>query len=163
MNKRIEQMSQKVKEGLPNLHLELAVVGLRFVDDNFRNQGWEGKTWKAVKRGGTVLIDKGTLRRGFNSNMLPGGVEIYTNVPYAKVQNEGFKGSQSVRAHQRAKFKKTSKGKRKKISTGNVKSFTRETDIKQRQFAPTNSSPSPTLDKQVTETIENFFKPILNL
>jgi len=134
---------------------------LRFIDDNFRNQGWEGIPWEDIQRDGTILVDTATLKRSFNGDSVPGEVRIYTNVPYAGVHNEGFEGDVTIKEHKRSKYKKTGKGKKVKSATGNVKAHTRKMNIKQRQFAPTESSPSPTLEKEVSTTIENHFNDIL--
>jgi len=166
MNKQLKEMADKVKTQMPNLYKELGIVGERFVLQNFDNQSWESTAWEALKTptGRNILhgvVPK--LRNSFKTNLMPDGVEVYTNVLYAKAHNEGFKGRVNVKAHERSKFSNLGKGKKKKLSTGKVNGFSRNMNLKKRQFAPTDSYPSQTLQNEANKTIENFFKPILNL
>lgn len=162
--KTLREQTTQIKQSEPKLTAKLAVVGRRFIDDNFRSQAWEGEPWEAVARGGTILVLPGGgahLKNSFNAQQQPGQVRIYSNVPYAAVHNEGFDGTQSVKAHKRSRYQKLKRGKKKKISTGEVKAHTRHMKIKQRQFAPTTGSPSPTLEAQVSQTITDHFSEIL--
>ena len=148
---------------------------LRFVDDNFRLQGWQGASfqpWKAIKRPGTILVKTGALRRSFNwQNRGNGEIYFYNNLPYAKAHNEGFKGAVNVRAHSRATYMKTkvsslSTRKTKTVTTKvrerTVETFTRNMDLPRRQFAPFEGSESPVLNaaiiKQLAKDITNIFK-----
>lgn len=143
--------------------LKLKVSGevLRFVDDNFRNQAWEGKPWHKIDRDGTILVDSGALRRSVNiDNSTPGDIRLYSNLEYAVVHNEGLEATVSVKEHTRSKYK-LKKGKGKKVSSTTVKAHQRKMNVKQRQFAPTQGSESPTLDKSITTIIETHLKTIL--
>lgn len=158
---QMQKNAEEVKKQMQQLPALLAADALRFVDDNFRNQSWEGKPWKAIVRNGTILVETARLKNSFNYETAPGEARIYTNVPYAAVHNEGFQGSVSIPAHKRSQYAKTGKGKKKKTSTGMVKAHSRKMNIAQRQFAPTSSSPSLTLQKQLNQTIETHFNDIL--
>jgi phage gpG-like protein len=162
-DKMLKEKVAAIQAGSVKLTQKIAAEALRFIDDNFRNQSWEGKPWAAITRAdGTILVDTARLKRSFNSDEKPGEVRIYSNVPYAAVHNEGFEGQVSIPAHKRSRYQKLKRGKKKKISTGEVRAHTRNMKIKQRQFAPTDSSPSPTLEKAINETIQDHFSEILN-
>jgi phage gpG-like protein len=161
-DKMLKAKAAEIKRQQGALLTKLSADGLRFVDDNFRNQSWEGKPWLGIARDGTILVHHGDLKRSFNDELKPNEVRIYSNVKYAAVHNEGFDGTQSVKAYKRGKYQRTGRGKKKKTGTGDVKAFTRHMKIKQRQFAPTDTSPSPTLEKKVNETITTHYSTILN-
>lgn len=162
-DKMIRDKATKIKAAQQSLLSKVGADGLRFVDDNFRAQSWEGKPWEKIVRDGTILVSPGggALKRSFNDEQRPGEVRIYSNVPYAEVHNEGFNGQVAIPAHKRSQYKKTGRGKKKKVSTGLVKAHTRKMKIAQRQFAPTAASPSPTLQKQVNQTIQSHYQTLL--
>jgi hypothetical protein len=97
-------------------------------------------------------------------------------MPYAKVHNEGFKGEVTVKSHTRNRYSKakvgtgkfTQKGKeRKKTVTfksgeTTVKSHTRKVNIPQRQFIPTQDSPSPVLNNAITRELTKDLKKIIS-
>ena len=153
-------------------------IALRFVNGNFRAQGFQGKSfkkWKANKRGGTILIKTGKLRAANYMTTQPGQATIKNHMPYAKAHNEGFKGEASVKAHTRNKYgqtkigtgKFTKSGKERmktmtmKIGQSIVKSHTRKMNIEQRQFAPTASSPSPVLDNAILREVAKDINQIM--
>lgn len=159
----LQKRLKKAQEAQAKLPLLLAADALRFIDDNFRNQAWEGTPWKAITRtDGTILVDTAKLKNSFNYDAKAGEARIYTNVPYAAVHNDGFEGAVSVPAHKRSQYKKLAKGKKKKTSTGMVKAHSKKMKIDQRQFAPTEKSNSPTLEKTLNTTITTYFKDVLN-
>ena len=152
---------------------------LRFIDGNFRAQGWQGATfkgWKANARGSTILIRRGQLRRSFRLDARPGYVRTWTNDPKAAVHNRGFKGTVTIREHKRRKYQKsrvgtgrfTRTGKERKktvhVQTGmtTVKQHEREVNFPQRQFMPEKWNDSPVLvnsiRRQVTNDLKNIFK-----
>lgn len=138
---------------------------LRFIDDNFRNQSWEGQPWKKRKRGDSgraLLILRGILRRGNRMQAMPGAVKIFNDVAYAKAHNEGFRGSVNIHAHNRRLFRKyktssiaTRRTANKKQYAGdsNVKDHERMMNIPRRQFMPTAARPSATLNKEIQRQV----------
>lgn len=155
---------------------------LRFIDGNFRAQGWQGssfQSWAPIKRKGTILVKNGRLRRGMNySSAGAGAVRFYNNMPYAEVHNRGFKGTVSVKAHTRSKyfkskvmavneFTRTGRHKSKtitnKIGESQVKAHTRKVNIIQRQFAPYEGHESPVLNKSIARELERDISKILNV
>lgn len=163
-------MAQEVKEA-QHMHIPQLVesAALRFVDDNFINQGWEGQAWEPSK--GTILVKSGALKRGFESFASPGQVRIINEVPYADAHNRGFEGEVDVPDHERGVYKKvgsgkfTKKGKErlvtKKTGSVHVRAHKMKIKLKKRQFAPTEDSPSPTLNKIVTTIISSEMLKII--
>lgn len=152
---------------------------LRFIDGNFRAQGWQGESfapWKKLKKATnkTILVNRGRLKAGSYYIMTEGGAFIKNNIPYARVHNEGFNGIVNIPLHERRKFKKT------KVTTGkfttkgtekmktvhsldkkwDVKAHTRQMNIPKRQFFPTSQQDSPVLaaaiEKEITSSINQI-------
>lgn len=145
-------------------------IALRFVNGNFRAQGFQGTTfkkWKANKRNGTILIKTGKLRAATYFTTQAGQATIKNHMPYAKAHNEGFKGEVSVKAHTRNQYTKTKvgtgkytkKGKERmktaimKTGQSTVKAHTRKMNLPQRQFAPTSVSQSLVLDNAIMREV----------
>ena len=145
-------------------------ITMRFVNGNFRAQGFQGATfkkWKTTKRGGTTLVKTGKLRAATFYTTQIGQITIKNHMPYAKIHNEGFKGSVSIKAHTRNKYTKTKIGTGKFTSTGrerqktvsmktgqkSVKSHSRKMNIAQRQFIPTAANPSPVLNRAILREV----------
>lgn len=154
---KAEQLKKAAETEIPLL---VESEALLFVDNNFRNQGWEGVGWQKNDRDGTILVDSSTLRRGFESTANKDEVKITNEVKYAAPHNEGFEGEVTVKEFTRSNFKKKG-AKKKKIGSGKVKSHKRKMKLPQRQFAPTNDSPSPTLNKNVKQAIETKINSVL--
>jgi phage gpG-like protein len=95
---------------LPLMQLARMVVGLKpvlidaigtealhFIDDNFRLQAWQGATtvpWpkrRSKDKGAAraLLVQTGTLRRSINKTDSADHTTIHTDVPYARIHNEG--------------------------------------------------------------------------
>ena len=157
----LESRFRVILEKLPPL---AGAEVVNFAMENFRQQGfgspgsWPKRKnptkWGTVPRnsGRNLLIDTGNLKRSirvlrFNQDE----VVIGTDVPYAKVHNEGFKGSviQSVKSFTR----KSSKG------FSNVKAFTRtiQQDIPARPFLGDSPVLTDRLKKMITSEIMKAF------
>ena len=147
-------------------------ITLRFIDGNFRAQGWQGESfspWKAKKKGKPpILVGKTRkLRSGSYYVMTEGGAFIKNNVPYGRVHNEGFDGHVNIPAHQRRFFTKSKTGTGKLTKSGkermktihtlktvaNVKAHTRHMNIPKRQFFPTSQQDSPLLAAAIEREI----------
>ncbi len=158
-NKFLAKKTIEVQKAIEkDILLQVESVGLRFVDDNFRNQSYEGDSWK--ESDGTILVKSGALRRGFESDARNGEVKFTNDVKYAAIHNEGFEGEITVPAHTRSTFKKSG-AKKKKMGKVAVRSFKRKMNLPKRQFAPTASNPSPTLNKNVQQVISTAINNIL--
>jgi len=138
---------------------------LRFINNNFQMQGWNGSTfqrWKSNKKGTRILFKSGDLSRGFNYELRGNGDVLFKNeMPYAWVHNNGFNGKVTVPAHKRSKYLRVRKSLTK-IGKIDVKEFTRIMKIDQRQFAPTESSPSPILEADITKWLKKDIEQLFN-
>ncbi len=159
---------------------------LRFIDGNFRAQGWQGATfqpWKnkasnaGKKRPGRILIVTGRLRRGVNyTTNGRGEVQFYNNVKYAKLHNQGgtIHTTANVRAFTRRRFytdEASAPGARKAkmvkthVGDSQVKAHTRQMKITmpQRQFMPYDNHTSPVLDNSVKRELEREIRKLLTI
>lgn len=181
-------ITQKAKEieqyATTKFPTEAGNTALRFVDGNFRAQGWQGNSfqkWKPNKRSGRILIQKGHLRNATYYVTGIGQVTIKNTQPQAKIQNEGGKNkipiTDKMRKYAWAMYykegggKKKGKGQRatlqnKKANDWKGLALTKKTylniTIDQRQFAPTPNSQSPVLNKAVERGVVRAFKQIFN-
>jgi phage gpG-like protein len=148
---------------------------LRFINGNFRAGGFQGATFKKWKKSkGTTLVKTGALRAATYYTTQNGQVTIKNNMPYAKIHNEEFKGTVSIKAHTRNKHRGdilkesyinkkgiTATRKIKLTVAEGVKAHTRKMNIPQRQFMPTNQGDSPVLmnaiQREVARDLENIF------
>lgn len=146
-------------------------TALRFINGNFRAQGWQGSTfqpWKPNKRGGRILVQKGHLRSASFYNTAPGMVVVRNTLKYASIHNEGGNVQIPVTDKMR-KFawsmyaKNGGKGKPQAERWKGL-ALTKKTylniNVEQRQFAPTERSPSPVLNAAITRKIEQELKTI---
>lgn len=176
--KQAAQLTRYVYDQAPGMVITKV---LRFIDDNFRMQGWQGASfqpWAPIKRKGTILVKTGALRRSTNySNAGAGIVRFYNNLPYAAAHNNGFNGTVNVSSHKRATYlrskvfsieQKNRNGKHKqstvtnKVGEHEVSAHVRKSVIIQRQFAPTEASPSPVLEAAITKELTQDIYKILN-
>jgi phage gpG-like protein len=146
LKNKIERIQAEVRRYAQTIYPGMAgKKALQFIDGNFRNQSWEGQAWKRRKvnnsknRGRALLILRGRLRRGNRLQAMSASVRVFNAVPYAKAHNEGFTGTAAIGAHNR-------KGKP-------VKSHSRKMRIPRRQYMPTSSRPSPTLNKTIQRQV----------
>jgi phage gpG-like protein len=152
-------------------------IALRFIDGNFRAQGWQGSTfkaWKSTKRKGTILIKTGALRRGTYFTNVQGGIKVINNVKYAAVHNNGFQGVVQVKGYRRriiaakrvetGRLTKTGKMRMKTVHSlkgySDVKPFSRKMNIPQRQFMPVSINDSPVLVNALRREIVREFQKI---
>lgn len=181
-------IAQKAKEleqyATTKFPTEAGNTALRFVDGNFRAQGWQGQTfekWKPNKRKGRILINKGHLRNATYYTTGVGEVTIKNTQPQAKIQNEGgnikIPVTDKMRKYAWAMYYKEGGGKIKgKGARATLKNkaadnwkglaLTKKTylniNIDQRQFAPTSQSQSPVLNKAVERGVVRAFKLIFD-
>jgi len=157
-DKWVRKAAAEAKKAPQLLARKIESIALRFVDDNFQKQGWEGTPWRESE--GTILVKSGALRRGFEATSDHGEVKVTNAIPYAVRHNEGFDGTVSVKGHDRATLK--GKGSRKVITgTHKVKAHSKKVKTHQRQFAPTESNPSPSLNTSVSTAIKSHVNDLL--
>ncbi|MNF85492.1 hypothetical protein D3C84_678890 [compost metagenome] len=105
----------------------------------------------------------------------PGETTLKNNQPYAKVHNEGFEGTVTVKSHTRNKYSKTKvgtgkftkKGKERtktmtaKSGESTVKAHSRKVKIPKRQFMPTNQNDSPVLNNAIQREVARDINKIM--
>lgn len=170
------ELRQYVRNEFPVMAARKAI---RFVNGNFRAQGWQGSSfqaWPGISRKGRILIRTGRLRRGTLSETGPYAARIYNAVPYARFHNRGFKGTVTVRAHTRNSYNAVKVGTGRFTKAGNertrtvhqiagshqVRAHTRNVDNKQRQFMPYDGSESPVLNESIRRDLIKSIKNIFN-
>ena len=142
-------------------------VALRFVNGNFRAQGFKGSTfqpWKPNRKGTTTLVKTGKLRAANYFTTQIGQFTLKNHMKYAKIHNEGFKGTISVKAHSRNKYSKTRVGNRTMtMKTGEkaIRSHSRKINLPQRQFIPTVANPSPVLNNAILRMMDKDIQNIM--
>lgn len=116
-----------MRKTISNLPYIAGAEVVRFSVISFTRQGWLGNTFEAWPRrkveqkgkGRAILVKSGRLRRSIRVLRYTSDyVIIGTDVPYARVHNEGFHGRVSVRGHYRNRYTKTRVGTGKYTKTG---------------------------------------------
>lgn len=166
----MEDLNKRLAAAKKTLPRKVAAIVVDFFKGRFQRQSWIGRTtekWAPRKgkgkknKGRAILVKTGRLRRSIRAvNITEGQIVIGTDVPYAKIHNEGGKieGAQNVssytrRAHRRKGYTRAGrkiKGTQVKQST--VKSHTRRVNrvMPRRQFM----GASEALNKRVRGSIE---------
>ena len=93
----LQKLQATIQAIKPALVDAIGVEVLHFVDDNFAKQGFQGVTFEAWPKlqkppkgkPRKILVDTGTLRRSFTKTDSEDSTTISTDVPYAKIHNEG--------------------------------------------------------------------------
>lgn len=156
LERKARELDKVIDQDIPRI---VESVLLEYVDDNFRNQAFEGERW--MDSNGTILVKTGRLRRGFESDASADQVRITNDVPYAQAHNEGFDGEVSVPEHYRSVYVKN--GARKtKSGKARVKAHKKKMKLPKRQFAPITGTDSPTLDTNLKEAITKKINDTLN-
>jgi phage gpG-like protein len=91
------RMARLVVELKPVLVDAMGVEAIKFIDDNFKLQGFQGATfekWKPLKKtpkgkARLILVKSATLRRSPKQSNGIDQTTISTDVPYAQIHNEG--------------------------------------------------------------------------
>lgn len=157
-------------------------MALKFFVDSFNRQAWldnSSMPWKQRKgnkdSNRAVLVGKGSgrLRRSLRiTSITPTTVTIGSDVPYAKVHNEGFKGTVSVREHTRNRFSSQKVGSGKILKSGkegmrtmksisgssNVRAHTMRMNMPRRQFMGDSAIMSKQIERQITADIMKAFR-----
>jgi phage gpG-like protein len=149
------------------LPMRIAAEAELFFKESFRSQGFIDKMlrpWKVTKKGkksylghsSGILIGSGALMRSIRTVKQSEGIVHISagneHVPYAQIHNEGFDGTEGVKAHQR----KTRKG------SVSVRAFTRHMVMPQRQFMGDSSMLSDNIDKIIIREITALERNLFN-
>jgi phage gpG-like protein len=160
------------------LPMIVSTIAANTFKENFRRQGYEADSgginrWKkrvVVDAGRGILTKSGRLRRSLRAAPTGNEARVVTNVPYAKVHNEGFKGTVSVKSHKRYTYqtsiqkRRTKSGKKRNtvVKTRNgvtrVKGYTKRMTVVARPFMITTKPLLNRINHQIDLRIQNLFK-----
>lgn len=165
--KQIQKDYQKLKRRLPRIIGQYAV---NFSKDSFRRQGFKNggriNKWKQRdrsnekgKKKGATLVRSGALKRSVRIIRASASeVVIGSDVPYAKIHNEGGMINQQVTAKQRAFFWAKYKATKNEMYKRMALAASLEIKMPQRQFM----GDSTDLRKEVNQHIFKELKKIFN-
>ena len=153
--KKYHQVRKRIPE-------RIGQIMLRYVERNFRNESYQGKSWKPRKRGSSrgssaqsqgkpLLEQTGKLKKSFkvreaswrvirvgSDRQVKGGINL------AALHNEGVNESATVRSYTR----------RSRDGSVRVRSHRRQINIPQRQFMPRPGKDA--LPKELWQDIEQY-------
>jgi phage gpG-like protein len=165
--------AQQLKQRLLSIPVKVGDTAILFTMQRFREQAWINNTtepWKQRKpgakrnQGRAILMNTGRLRRSIRIvRVTSDSVTIGSDVPYAQVHNDGFKGTVAIQKHKRTKWiksrietgqltKKGNKSMRTITTAGDeydVRAHSRKMNMPRRRFM----GESPALTKQITRLI----------
>ena len=166
--RKVDTLSQTLKT-LPN---EIGAVAVNFSKERFVSQSWIDKTkrnWKPRKKdrrsqhgnktkNQTLLVQTGRLKKSIRViSADESRVVVGSNVPYAKIHNEGgtINATVAVRAHSVKQHSRIRKGRKETVREHDKREHTRNmnTKIPSRRFLGT----SYTLSKRIMNLITARF------
>lgn len=164
----LKEVAERFKASFPGMLDAMGNDAVNFVLDNFKKQGFQGagfQPWAKRKnnkyrKGAAILIKSGRLRRSWRTtkNVSALNTKISTDVPYARIHNEGGEINHPARKQvlhfNKKGFSKVSRAKfAQKVNVG-----AHITKMPQRQMIGN----SPVLTKQVRQTLEQHFTKVIN-
>ncbi len=185
-----DKIAPAYREMRRKLPKEVSDIAVDEFKGNFRVGGYRGEvgttfwkdrsenTWgkKSGKTNRALLIKSGRLRRGIRPQPNYDSARVINDVPYAKAQNEGFKGNvkQNVRSFKRnltkhGITKKTGLKKSTKIEFGRVvtgtttvRSFKRtiKMNLPARPFMITGKGLTNNIEKHITAQLNKLWQNI---
>lgn len=142
LGKQMAEFEREAQQRLKHFPVIAASTAENFFKDRFRTQDWTDTTtepWKKISdkakrnKGRAILTDTGDLKRSIRIIKSDwSSVQVGTNLPYAEKHNNGFRGIEQVKSHNR-KIKKAF-GKRIKPKQVVVRSHARKVNMPQRKF-----------------------------
>lgn len=159
-------------------------IALDWVHENFDKESYRHNVmipWKKLKKSkdGKKLIRSGKLKASIKMRAFKAHFKIYTFNKYARVHNDGFKGTVQVRAHQRRKKLSGTIGdgisyganssirSRKRLKdkavyqTSEVQAHKRKMNVPRRQFMPSAARGSNMLVTEIKKKTEKDIQKIL--
>ena len=134
--------------GIPQI---VATEAVNFSKERFVQQNWvdtNTEPWRKrrTRRGskarsrGAILVSRGRLKRSVRKILVTSDVVVIgSDIPYAPIHNDGFRGRETVKTHKR---------KSRKGTKYEVKSFTRSMNMPRRRFI----GQSDVLNKRIERT-----------
>lgn len=152
IDKLLENQMEEILQGTAQIVAETSV---EYFQNTFRTKKFDGNPWappRVPKRSGSLLVQSGALLNSIRPVLVsPERVVIAAGnekVDYARVHNEGFKGSVTVPAH----IRHTRRGDQ------TVRQHPRNVNIPQRQFI----GAARELENDLQERIEAYVESVLN-
>lgn len=152
IDKLLENQMEEIMQGTAQIVAETSV---EYFQNTFRTKKFDGNPWappRVPKRSGSLLVQSGALLNSIRPVLVsPERIVIAAGnekVDYARVHNEGFKGSVTVPAH----IRHTRRGDQ------TVRQHTRNVNIPQRQFI----GDARELENDLQERIEAYVESVLN-
>lgn len=152
IDKLLENQMEEILQGTAQIVAETSV---EYFQNTFRTKKFDGNPWappRVPKRSGSLLVQSGALLNSIRPVLVsPERIVIAAGnekVDYARVHNEGFKGSVTVPAH----IRHTQRGDQ------TVRQHTRNVNIPQRQFI----GAARELENDLQERIEAYVESVLN-
>ena len=172
----IQQLDAAIKAVMPVIVAKGGAIVVEQANEAFLEQGWtdtELEPWtprknqEAKDQGRAILVKTGRLRRSIRVvSTTADTVTIGSDVPYAKVHNEGYTGTAEISSYSRNSFYKAQassiKTRRVRTVTGiasthQVKAHTKQMRIVKRQFL----GKSHRQDIKIVDMIEQEFSNAL--
>jgi len=167
---------QKLERAYSTLPTKMGAVAVRFSKERFYMQNWADHTrepWskRKVERGSKrrrsrkVLVDSGRLKRSirvlYKSHNY---IVIGTDVPYARIHNEGGQINKKVgvKSHTRKAHVKKVRGRRTEVKAHKVKSHTKQmnVEVEKRQFIGESAILTRRIERLALREIENALNTI---
>lgn len=152
IDKLLENCMEEIMRGTAEIVAETSV---EYFQNTFQTKKFDGNPWappRVPKRSGSLLVQSGALLNSIRPVLVsPERIVIAAGnekVDYARVHNEGFKGSVTVPAH----IRHTRRGDQ------TVRQHTRNVNIPQRQFI----GDARELENDLQERIEAYVESVLN-
>lgn len=149
IDKLLENCMEEIMQGTAQIVAETSV---EYFQDTFRHKAFDGNPWappRVPKRSGSLLVQSGALLNSIRPVLVsPERIVIAAGnekVDYARVHNEGFKGSVTVPAH----IRHTRRGDQ------TVRQHTRSVNIPQRQFIGAARELETELQKRIEAYVES--------
>lgn len=180
------RLMEALAETIQSLPRQVGQLAVNFSKERFVEQNWLDESpepWQPRKRKrrggkarqqGAILVDSGRLKRSIRIIRVEGtSVTIGTNVPYAQKHNEGFTGTENVKAYvqrvkQHKRKMKVKSGKRLKVKNVTVKAHSRrikaharKVNIPKRQFLGSSRQLEEQISTFISSEIENTIKDTL--
>lgn len=167
MENKFEKIHKELKKVYQNIPNKIAVVAQQYFEESFERRGYNEtpfEKWKQRKnpnskknKGRAILVQSGRLSKSIRIiSVSTSNIKIGTDVPYAKIHNEGGIITQGARS-ERFVRNKTKKGKFKKgTKAGKGQTYKeRKIEIPKRQFLGENNKD---LQKKIDDIFEKAIK-----
>jgi phage gpG-like protein len=152
---------------------QVSSMALREFRHNFKIQGYRSdfgvEFWKPIKkkkgqRRRTILVKSGRLRRSMRVAPDRNTARVITDVPYAKVHNEGFEGTVTVKKRKLKPTRKRGKTKTKiKNTFRKLGKGKRKMKIPARPFMKPGQPFFNVMEREVLKKLDQLFVNAKNL